>query len=153
MFHSSRQPPAPAPQHQAAPPTGLAGAGHGAYHEPQPPAQPPPPQHSHHARAPSAAPHSQASAPAAWEPAAAGAAGPSYAPVDYAPAEVLADAPSAQFEGQRQRTPEVLYVAAPEANGLPPYGQRARRSLPPSGVDELGFSTAWRTYKPGGVHR
>ena len=48
------------------------------------------------------------------------------------------------------------YSAAPEAGGAPPYGKRQkpgqRKIVPPpsmaplhSGVDELGFSTAWRS--------
>ena len=50
-------------------------------------------------------------------------------------------------------TPE--YAAAPEVNGLPPYGQRKKKAGKPggahSGVDEMGFSTAWRSYDAGSL--
>ena len=46
-----------------------------------------------------------------------------------------------------------LVAAAPEANGLPPYGQRMKKMSKPggahSGVDEMGFSTAWHNYDDG----
>ena len=47
------------------------------------------------------------------------------------------------------------YAAAPEVNGLPPYGQRKKKAGKPggahSGVDEMGFSTAWRSYDAGSL--
>ena len=52
---------------------------------------------------------------------------------------------------QRIATPE--YTPIPEANGLPPFGQRAKKATKPggahSGVDQMGFSTAWHNYDDG----
>ena len=56
-------------------------------------------------------------------------------------------------QGVQQRIATPDYTPMPEANGLPPFGQRAKKATKPggahSGVDQMGFSTAWHNYDDG----